>query len=212
MSTERVRFPSGRLILEGIVEIPEGKGTFPAVVMCHPHPLYGGDMYDTVVVSIAKSLGDKGIATLRFNFRGVGESEGEYGGGIKERQDAANAIDYVLSRSEIAVGKIGLAGYSFGGGVAFNVALKDSRVRELALISPVIPDSGWKRFGVYSRPKLLVIGDSDEYFPLTEYGQKITDALKPEEYAIFPATSHLWDNNLNKMAERVAGFFAGNLI
>lgn len=169
-------------------------------------------MDDSVIVAIAESLRDKGVATFRFNYRGVGESEGSYGGGIKEREDAVHAIDYVAARSEIAADKMGLAGYSFGGGVAFNVALKDGRVKALALISPVIPDSGWKRLGVFPQPKLLVLGDSDEYFPLAEYKPKIENTLKPGEYSIFPATGHMWENNLEVMAERVAGFFAGNLI
>ena len=212
MSEERITFQCGDLKLEGIITISECKSPFPAVVLCHPHPLYGGDMHDRVISTIAQALLNKSVAAFRFNFRGVGESQGSYGGGKGEQQDAVAAIDYISTRTEIASNKIGLAGYSFGGGVAFNVALKDDRVKALALVSPVIPDSGWKRLGAYSKPKLLVLGDNDEYFPLAKYEPKIKSALKPNEYAIFPGTDHFWTGSAVTMAERVADFFIGILI
>ncbi len=205
-------FPSGRLALEGIIDIPEGKSPFPAVVVCHPHPLYGGNMHDNVITTIVRALLNKGIACFRFNFRGVGGSQGSYGGGFREQDDAAHAVDFVTKMGKIDPDKIGLAGYSFGGGVAFNVALKDDRVKALALVSPVIPDSGWKKLGAYARPKLLVLGDSDEYFPLAKYEPKIKSALQPGEYEIFPHTSHFWAGNEDEMAERAAGFFVASLI
>lgn len=212
MSEEHVIFPSGRLVLEGIINIPEGKGPFPAVVLCHPHPLYGGNMYDGVITAIGRALINRGIAVFRFNFRGVGESQGSYGKGKGEQKDSVAAIGYVMKQAEIAPDKIGLAGYSFGGGVAFNVALKDDIVRALALVSPVIPDSGWKKLGGYMKPKLLLLGDSDEYFPLAQYRPKIEGALKPREYEIFPYTGHLWAGNEDGMAERAARFFAASLV
>jgi len=212
MNEERVTFLSGDLELEGIIATPKGKGTFPVVVLCHPHPLYGGDMYDSVISMIAQALLNRGFAAFRFNFRGVGESRESYGNGNGEQGDASAAIDYVSARAEIAPNKIGLAGYSFGGGVAFNVALKDDRVKALALVSPVIPDSGWKRLGTYSKPKFLVLGDNDEYFPLAKYEPKIKSSLKPHEYAIFPNTDHFWTSSKVIMAGRVAEFFAGSFI
>ena len=212
MNEERPTFHSGNLTLEGIIDIPEGKSPFPAVVVCHPHPLYGGDMFDNVVVAICKALLNKGIACFRFNFRGVGLSQGRYGGGIREQDDAAAAIDYIFGNYKIAPDAVGLAGYSFGGGVAFKVALKDDAVKALALVSPVIPDSGWKKLGGYSRPKFLLLGDSDEYFPLAKYEPKIKSALQPGEYEIFPHTSHFWAGSEDEMAERAAGFFVVSLI
>lgn len=212
MNEERPTFHSGNLMLEGIIDIPEGKSPFPAVVVCHPHPLYGGNMHDNVVVAICKALLNKGIACFRFNFRGVGGSQGSYGGGFREQDDAAHAVDFVTKMGKIDPDKIGLAGYSFGGGVAFNVALKDDRVKALVLVSPVIPDSGWKKLGGYARPKLLVLGDSDEYFPLAKYEPKIKSALQPGEYEIFPHTSHFWAGSEDEMAERAAGFFVASLI
>ena len=212
MSEEHITFMSGDLRLEGIIATPVGKGRFPVVILCHPHPLYGGDMYDHVISTVAQALLNRGIATLRFNFRGVGESQGSYGRGQGEKKDTVAAIDYVLARPDVSPDRIGLAGYSFGGGVAFNVALNENRIMALALISPVIPDSGWKRLGEYQKPKLLTLGDRDEYFPLAAYGPKISDAMKESEYAIFPGADHFWTGSVVTMAERVSQFFAISVI
>jgi uncharacterized protein len=212
MNEAYVKFPSGELTLEGYINLPDSHGPFPAVVICHPHPLYGGDMFDSVVVAVSASLEQKNIAFLRFNFRGVGASEGKYSGGAGEKKDAAAAIDFVSKMPEIDPEKIGIVGYSFGGGVAFAVAMKNVSVKALALISPVMPDSGWTKLGAYTNPKLYVLGDSDEYFPLVAYERMIKETLKPGEYAIFQNTGHICGEILGAMAERVAAFFAINLI
>src|SRR5688572_2580189 len=92
----RVRIPvSGSaesLVLQGILARPEGFGPFPGVVICHPHPLYGGDMENNVVQVITRALVKQGIAALRFNFRGVGLSGGRHGEGIGEQEDVRAAL------------------------------------------------------------------------------------------------------------------------
>jgi alpha/beta superfamily hydrolase len=95
VDAEPVRFPSGALWLEGRLSIPAGATR--AAVVCHPHPQYGGDMDNSVVVATAAALGRRGIATLRFNFRGVGQSEGSYGEGVAELGDARAAVERLRS-------------------------------------------------------------------------------------------------------------------
>jgi alpha/beta superfamily hydrolase len=119
--TEAVRFPSGELTLVGVLHRPQGTG-LPAVAVCHPHPLYGGDMENNVVVSLCGALADAGVAALRFNFRGVGGSGGSHGGGIGERQDALAALDFLAGVAGVDGGGLGLAGYSFGALVALGAA------------------------------------------------------------------------------------------
>lgn len=199
-------------MLEGVLEMPAGSAHCPAVVLCHPHPLYGGNMDDNVLFAIDRALLANGIAAFRFNFRGVDASEGRYGGGRGEETDAVAAIDFISKQPGIDPEKIGIAGYSFGGGVAFNAALRDGRVKALALVSPVIPESGWKKLKGYSRPKFYALGDSDEYYPWPEYRAKIENALKPAEYAIFPGTDHFWTGSEAAMAGQAAGFLARSLI
>jgi alpha/beta superfamily hydrolase len=86
MKQTRVSFASGELSLEGILAVPEGAGPFPVVIVCHPHPQYGGEMNNNVVVPICQALAQASIASLRFNFRGVGASQGIFADGIGEKK------------------------------------------------------------------------------------------------------------------------------
>src|SRR5207249_1044048 len=105
---QRVRFPSGAASLEGRLSIPAAAAR--AAVVCHPHPQYGGEMDNSIVIATAGALRRRGIATLRFNFRGVGRSEGRYGQGIGELEDAIAAVERL--RDELPNVTIALGGYS----------------------------------------------------------------------------------------------------
>ena len=99
---------SGGLIIEGLLDrVPGVKGA----VVTHPHPLYGGNMYNPVVNAIASAYRDKGYSTLRINFRGVGESGGKHANGIGEQEDVISALEYL---KDLGITDTDLAGYSFG--------------------------------------------------------------------------------------------------
>ena len=136
MNKKSVTFPCGQLTLEGVYCTPEGNDAFPAVVLCHPHPLYGGSMDNTIIMELATAVTGASMAALMFNFRGVGGSEGSYGGSVGEREDVEAAIDWLISQPGIIANRIGLAGYSFGAMVGAPVACQDKRVKAVALISP----------------------------------------------------------------------------
>ena len=124
MKEEPIIFSSGELTLEGMIANPASVVERGAVV-CHPHPLYGGSMYNNVVEAALEAMWRLRWATLRFNFRGVGESEGEHGGGRGEAEDAAAAVRFI-ARELTGSGspKIVLAGYSFGAMAAMNAAAR----------------------------------------------------------------------------------------
>src|SRR5690554_4830659 len=128
MKNDQVFFQSGTLNLEGCLVIPQRVGTAAGVVICHPHPLYGGSMANNVVYAVSRALTKKGIASFCFNFRGVGRSEGVHDGGQGEIDDTLAAIAFLADRSEIESGRVGLAGYSFGGAVALNAAMQSGRI------------------------------------------------------------------------------------
>ena len=78
-------FPCGELSLEGALTIPEGTGTFPAIIVCHPHPLYGGSMHNNVINSVCEALAQSSLISFKFNFRGVDASQGEFDQGDGEQ-------------------------------------------------------------------------------------------------------------------------------
>ena len=119
----------------------------------------------------ARRWRSKSIAALRFNFRGVGKSGGAFGEGIGEQEDVRAALDFVLATPGIDQERIGLAGYSFGGGVALPVAVKDERVKLLALVSPALSELGWEELKGYGKPKFVIIGENDFVIPERKFWQ-----------------------------------------
>src|SRR5215472_2161372 len=124
MQEVQISFSSGELRLEGVIAKPSRSTVERGAVVCHPHPLYGGSMYNNVVEAALEAMWRLGWATLRFNFRGVGRSEGEHGGGAGETDDAAAAVRFLAGELAIGPQKILLAGYSFGAMAALNAASK----------------------------------------------------------------------------------------
>jgi alpha/beta superfamily hydrolase len=200
-------FPCGSITLEGELHLPEGSGPFPAVV-CHPHPQYGGNMQNNVVMAICQGLLGQSIAAFRFNFRGVGGSGGVYGGGITEREDVKAALAFVRARPEIDGEKVGLAGYSFGATVALPVALEDDRVRLLALISPPLADSAWEQLKGYPKPKLLMVGSADAFVSPGQFQQYARNMPEPRQYFVIPGADHFWWGYEGEITEKVARFFS----
>jgi alpha/beta superfamily hydrolase len=130
MSTKRVIIEGGYK-LEGILNENSKRG---GVIICHPHPLYGGDMHNNVVNAIEKGFADKGFTTLRFNFRGVGASEGSYGEGQGEVEDLVGAVEFLKNQIDKDAA-IMLAGYSFGAWICSMATSRLERIDGLFLVS-----------------------------------------------------------------------------
>lgn len=197
-------FPCGELLLEGQWHMPEGPGPFPVVVVCHPHPLFGGGMSNNVVVAVCQDLEAHGIAAFRFSFRGVGRSQGYYDNGKGERLDATAALDFVSQHELVDGGRLGLAGYSFGAGVALHVAVRDERVRALALISPLLKPAESALAGRWKHPRLLVWGSEDEFAP---NGEESAAGKKIPDHLIIPGADHLWVGKEDVLAKAVTTLF-----
>ena len=207
MSQTHLTFPCGPLTLEGIWHRPPGDGPFPAVIVGHPHPLYGGNMANSVVFAICQALSEQAIAALRFNFRGVGGSQGSFGGGIAEQDDVRAALALVRTAPEIDRGRIGLAGYSFGASVVAPVAREDEGVSRLALVSPALSEAGWQQLKDYTRPKLLIVGDGDFIVPLADFQQHTAAIPEPKQCRVVTGADHFWLEHQDEMAEQVSRFF-----
>jgi alpha/beta superfamily hydrolase len=165
MNEERVTFKSGELTLEGMMARPDGPGPHRAAVVCHPHPLYGGSMHNNVVDAVLEALHARGFATLRFNFRGVGQSEGEFDNGHGEADDAAAAMRFLTTQSGVRADGAVMAGYSFGAMVAVRAARSQPEVGAIVAVALPIGMVDPAVLGSIRKPIVLLAGDHDAYCP-----------------------------------------------
>ena len=199
------------LSLEGWLELPDEPGPVPGVVLCHPHPLYGGQMHDGILVPLSEMLTGLGIAALRFNFRGVGRSDGQHDGGVGEVDDARAAIAALAGEGRVDGERIGLAGYSFGAGVALNAAQAETAVRALALIA--CPPTGLEtpEAARMTMPKMLIAGSQDTLISPVRLRAAAEGLREPKEVHVIEGADHFFAGSAHRVAERVARFFAGAL-
>jgi len=164
-------------------------------------------MSNNVVVAICQALSQESIAALRFNFRGVGKSDGAFGGGITEQEDVQAAIAFISSTPDIDPQRIGLAGYSFGASVALPIAFQDDQISLLALVSPALSDSGWAQLKGCNKPKLLITGEHDFVIPPSQFEQHIKDIPEPKQCQVIPGVDHFWLGHEKELGQKVARFF-----
>lgn len=134
-------------------------------VITHPHPLYGGSMDNNVVWTAVKACKAQGWATLRFNFRGVGESGGTYGQGLKEVEDLAAALEFLKGRTP---GPYQVVGYSFGAFVAAHAMLEGLEADGVLMIAPPIAFMELAFLPRVPRLRLIIAGDRDDLCPLAD--------------------------------------------
>ena len=198
----RISFPSrDGLLLEGLVDEGED-GRHGWVILCHPHPLYGGDMDSSVVHALQSVLTARGFSTLRFNFRGVGGSGGVYGEGVAEVQDVHGALDFVAAKDVT----IYLVGYSFGAYVGSLGIVNDSRVRALGCVSPPVEMYDFTFLMAYENPALFVAGDQDFVCPVQKLTTVFNAVAQPKTLQIIPGADHFWWGFEHQLAHLVAEF------
>jgi alpha/beta superfamily hydrolase len=189
----------------GVGPRPNPPAVRAAVVFAHPHPQYGGTMHTKAVYQGAKGLARIGCAVLRFNFRGVGRSAGNFDQGDGEKADFSAALDYMATRYP---GKpLWAAGFSFGAWVALEVGAADNRVTALIGIAPPVAtsisghDYTFEHTLASTKPKFLVQGEADEVCPIegmwTFYGK----LQEPKELITIDAADHLFDGKTTEVGE-----------
>ncbi len=181
MQETQVSFRSGDLTLEGLLASPGGNA--PVAVVCHPHPMYGGSMHNNIVEAMLAALWHAGYATLRFNFRGVGESEGEHDGGPGEVDDAVAAMTFALAQSGVRKEGAIMAGYSFGAMVAMSAGYESAEVARIVAVAIPLQMADARIPEGVLKPVLLVSGDCDSYSPvagLQTLKAKIGDSARLE--------------------------------
>jgi alpha/beta superfamily hydrolase len=206
---EKLMFPCGDISLEGVLWLPEGGGPFPAVVVCHPHPLYGGSMNVDMVHRVCEAVGAHSIASLRFNFRGVGRSEGKHDNGVGEQQDVKAALSFLETRNEIDSSRLALCGYSFGTMVGIPVADTDERVQACAGISAFFVSTDLLKN--FLKPKFFIHGTSDEFISCKQTEGIVNGLPEPKTFVSIEGADHFWWGYDSEAAGRVGDFFASCL-
>jgi alpha/beta superfamily hydrolase len=190
--------PTGSL--EGMLETPQDADASRIAVVCHPHPVYGGTMTNKVVHMLAKAFNELGVATIRFNYRGVGASVGAYDDGRGETLDTLAVIRWAQERAPQA--KLWLAGFSFGGAIALKAAAQ-VRPERIVTVAPAIQRVDVSRVPSPSCPWLLVQGDQDELVNAQEV-QAWAEALEPPpEIVLLPGVDHFFHGRLNELRDAV---------
>ena len=212
MRQSAVSFKTKGLTFEGVMAQPEGEESgLPGVVICHPHPLYGGNMDNNVVLAVSYGLVEQGFATLRFNFRGVGNSEGEHTKGDQESQEVLAALELMKAWPSVDSKRVGLAGYSFGSGVVLGNAPLHKKAKAFALISPSLQALENSPLKKRKQPAFIITGDQDK---LAQSGQmdSVLDAFsqRPTIHVVAGA-DHFWGGHEDEMVPEVCRYFSEHL-
>ena len=191
--------PAGRL--EAMLWTVAGPNPPFAALVCHPHPLFGGTMHNKVVYQAAKALHDSGAPVLRFNFRGVGLSEGVHDKGLGERDDVRAAIDYLAK--EFPQRPIVLAGFSFGAYVGLRVGCSDDRVQRLIGLGLPVNNVHPDYLLECDKPKLLLQGGDDQYGSRQNIEALFAELPGPKRLVVIDGVDHFFAGKLPRVGEEI---------
>jgi uncharacterized protein len=184
--------------LEAVLWSPGARATPPlAAVVCHPHPLFGGTMHNKVVYQAAKSLDSLGLAVLRFNFRGVGKSQGKHDNGDGEQGDVCAALDFLAAEFP-SVPQL-VAGFSFGSRVGLRAGCADDRVTELIGLGIPVNRMDFSFLANCTKPKLFVQGGNDEHGAIEKTRQVVASFPEPKRLVEVPNADHFFAGKLDQL-------------
>lgn len=192
--------PAGKL--EALLEEPEDREPVEAALVCHPHPLYGGTMHNKVVYRIARALRRSGAVVLRFNFRGVGRSQGEHAHGAGEIEDARSALAWLRARYPGL--PFSLAGFSFGSRVILKLGCSLDPPPSL-LIAAGFPaaEADLEYLGSCPAPKIFVQSTHDEFGPRSAVEPIYNRAAGPTQTLWIDAGDHFFQGALDRLEEAI---------
>lgn len=200
---EHVTFQVGDIALAGLLWMPPSTPAV-GVVLCHPHPLYGGNMHNNIVSALAEAFQQAGMMTLRFNFRGVGQSGGTHGEGQAEVEDVRAAVSYLLRRQ--AVASVVVAGYSFGSMVGLRAGLADARVHTLIGVALPVGMRDASFLTTAQKPVLLISGDRDAISPLPVLQALAAKLTAPKQLVTVSGADHFFAGREREVAQAAVAF------
>lgn len=195
--------PAGRL--EGILGLPrDAEPIHQIAVICHPHPQHGGTMNNKVVNYLAKSFNEMGFATVRFNFRGVGASEGQYGHGEGETDDALAAVEWMKHRFPNSA--LWLGGFSFGSYTALRASNQLEDVAGLITVAPAVNLFDFRTLSLPSCPWLVVQGDQDEIVPCVDVLAWANELVQRPSMIRMKGAGHFFHGRMNDLKTTLVHF------
>lgn len=186
--------------IEGIVTVPDTLRLNYAVILGHPHSLHGGTMHNKVITTLVRTFKDLGIPSLRFNFRGVGASEGAYDAGIGESEDMRHLVDQWLKEMPDAL--LIFAGFSFGSYVTYRAATL-CKSALLISVAPAVHHYDYQEFTPRPHPWLIFQGDADEIVPPNLVWEFAESQSPPIPVIHFPDTSHFFHSKLLDLRAKI---------
>jgi uncharacterized protein len=196
--------PAGKL--ETVLAGPNSECRHGIAIIAHPHPLYGGTMDNKVVHTLFKVLFELGFITVKFNYRGVGKSEGSYGDGLGETEDVIAVVEAIREQFDTGPNKLMLllAGFSFGGAIQAHVA-KIINPESLIMVAPSVDHLQAPSVSSYAKRVLIIQGDQDEVVPL----KTILQWAAPQDLPIVvvPGAEHFFHGKLNIIKRTVLDWY-----
>ena len=200
MTEKSVVFESGELKLEGLLDRAEGDA---GVVITHPHPQYGGTMHNNVVESLVKAYQKAGYTTLRFNFRGMGRSEGHYDEGVGEQADVRGAVAHLKN---LGLNAVDLAGYSFGAWVNAQAIGNLNDVVRMIMVSPPVNFMDFSFLQYTPGIQLIIASSRDDIAPPDMIQKMLPQWNKDSAFHIIQGADHFYWGETGEIESIVGGF------
>jgi uncharacterized protein len=195
--------PAG--VLEAVLEDPQASPPAGFAVVCHPHPQHGGNLHNKVVHTVARACQERGMATLRFNYRGVGASAGSYDEGRGETQDTLAVV--ATGRTRWPGAPLTLAGFSFGGMVSLLAAAEAAPAR-LISVAPAVTRAEFESLARPDCPWLIVQGEADEIVKCSEVQAFAARFQPPPQLLVLPGVGHFFHRRLPELRDAAFAFLA----
>ena len=213
MRQQSIAFNSKSYTLEGIITIPNGNSKkFPAVLVGHPHPIFGGSMSSMVLQLISRTLDSSGIATMRFNFRGTGNSQGSFDQGKGEQDDLKAAWNVLRQWPGIDKNRLGLMGISFSSSVALGCIDKIKGISGLCIVSPTENSILKANLNKIKYPSLVLTGSKDKVSKWDSVQEALNNMSPKTQLQIIENADHNWTHKEDELASIVSQFFTDSII
>ncbi len=202
--------------LEGVLVLAE-KEKQPGLVLCHPHPLYGGAMDDSRLITIQNAAVRRSFNTLRFNYRGIGKSQGKFGQGIGEIQDTIKAFRFLRNHSHVDESRVALLGYSFGGSIAIAAAMDASPAALITISAPIRPSDSdpdliTEAIRYVPCPSYIIHGRDDDVVNYVEAEAIYAQLQVKEKYLrLIKGANHFWTRRLSYIIQMILAFLRDKL-